>query len=323
MIGSAAGLGMGRIGVAGVAALCGALAAGPYLLSSSGASGSLILVYLAQLPLFLGGLWGGVNAAALAGLAAAIVLLAATNIMGVALFAALNIVPVLLLVRQALLARPTADGGTEWYPPGLLTAWLTGLGLAGIAGALILLGGPDNLQVSVRGALAPALDRLFEENAPDRDELAGLLAMIMPGGGVASWMIMTVTNGALGQGLLARFGASWRPSPDLAMLTLPLWVPVAFALAAAATAFGGTGRFLGVNVMIALGVPFCLAGLAVLHAMARRLPRPAVLLVGFYVLAGLFGWPLLLAIFLGLLDASVGVRRRLPALGSIGGRNAG
>jgi len=61
----------------------------------------------------------------------------------------------------------------------------------------------------------------------------------------------------------------------------------------------------------------------VLHAMARRLPRPAVLLVGFYVLAGLFGWPLLLAILLGLLDASVGVRRRLPALGSIGGRNAG
>jgi len=171
--------------------------------------------------------------------------------------------------------------------------------------------------------LAPALDRLFAENASDRDELAGLLAMIMPGVVAASWMTMTVTNGALAQGLLARFGASWRSSPDLAMLTLPLWVPVAFALAAAATALGGTGRFLGINVMIALGVPFCLAGLAVLHAMARRLPRPAVLLVGFYVLAGLFGWPLLLAILLGLLDASLGVRRRLPALGSIGGRNAG
>ena len=323
MIGRAAGLGMGRIGLAGVAALCGALAASPYLLSLSGSSSSLILVYLAQLPLFLAGLWGGVNAAALAGLAASIVLLAASNLMAVGLFAALNVVPVVLLMRQALLARPAADGGTEWYPPGLLTAWLTGLGLAGIGGALILRGGPDNLQASTREALAPALDRLFAENASDRDELAGLMAMIMPGVVAASWMTMTVTNGALAQGLLARFGASWRSSPDLAMLTLPLWVPVAFALSAAATAFGGTGRFLGVNVMIALGVPFCLAGLAVLHAMARRLPRPAVLLVGFYVLAGLFGWPLLLAILLGLLDASLGVRRRLPALGSIGGRNAG
>ena len=314
---------MGRIGVAGVATLCGALAAGPYLLSLSGSSSSLILVYLAELPLFLAGLWGGVNAAALAGLAASIVLLAASNLVAVGLFAALDVAPVVLLVRQALLARPTTDGGTEWYPPGLLTAWLTGLGLAGIGGALALLGGPDNLQVSLREGLAPALDRLFETDTTGRDELAGLLAMIMPGVVAASWMVMTVTNGTLAQGLLARFGVSWRPSPDLAALSLPLWVPAVLVLAATATAFGGTARFVGINVMIALAVPFCLAGFAVLHAMARRLPRPAVLLVGFYVLAGLFGWPLLLAIVLGLLDTSLGVRRRLPALRSIGGRNAG
>ncbi len=312
MSGRATGLGMGRVAAAGVAALCGALAASPYLLSLSGSSGSLILVYLAQLPLFLAGLWGGVNAAALAGLAASLILLAASNVMAVGLFAALNVVPVVLLVRQALLARPAADGATEWYPLGLLTAWLTGLGLTGIAAALLLLGGPEGVQASVREALAPALDRLFEENASDRDEVAGLLAMIMPGVVAVSWMVMTVTNGTLAQGLLARFGANWRPSPDLAALTLPLWVPAILVLAAAAIAFGGTARFLGINAMIALAVPFCLAGLAVLHAMARRLPRPTVLLVGFYVLAGLFGWPLLIAIFLGLLDASLGVRRRLP-----------
>jgi len=314
---------MGRIGVAGVATLCGALAAGPYLLSLSGSSSSLILVYLAQLPLFLAGLWGGVNAAALAGLAASIVLLAASNLMAVGLFDILDVVPVVLLVRQALLARSTAEGATEWYPPGLLAAWLTGLGLAGIACALVLLGGPDGIQASLREALAPALDRLFEEDITDRDALAGLLAMIMPGVVAASWMVMTATNGTLAQGLLARFAANWRPSPDLAALSLPLWVPVSFVVAATATAFGETARFLGVNVMIALAVPFCLAGLAVLHAMARRLPRPAVLLVGFYMLAALFGWPLLLAIVLGLVDTSLGVRRRLPALRSIGGRNAG
>jgi hypothetical protein len=121
---------------------------------------------------------------------------------------------------------------------------------------------------------------------------------------------MAATNGVLAQGLLARFGANWRPSPDMAALGLPVWIPVLFALAAGVMLLGGTARFVGVNVMIVLAVPFSLAGLAVLHSLARRLSRPAVPLVTFYVLAGLFGWPLLLVALLGVLDSSLGLRRR-------------
>src|SRR5215467_2724785 len=104
---------MGRFGVVGVAALCGALAACPYFVPVSGTPGSLILVYLSQLPLFVGGLWGGVTAAALAGFAASLILLAASNLSSVILFVALNALPVILLVRQALLARTRADGTIE------------------------------------------------------------------------------------------------------------------------------------------------------------------------------------------------------------------
>jgi Predicted membrane protein (DUF2232) len=314
---------MGRFGVVSVAALCGALAAASSLASLGGSSASLILVSFSQLPLFLAGLWGGVNAAALAGLTASLMLLAASGVMAAALFAALNVVPVILLVRQALLARTGSDGTLEWYPPGLLTAWLTGLGLAVIAGAVLLLGGPDSMQSAVREALAPALDRLFGENTADRDEFVGFLAMIMPGIVAASWMVMTLTNGALAQGCLARFAASWRPSPPLAALGLPMWIPVLLLLAATATTFGGMIRFLGVNVIILLAVPFCLAGLAVLHTVARWFSRPAVPLVGFYVLAALLGWPLLLVIFLGLLDTSLGLRRHIPLFQSPGGKNDG
>jgi len=302
---------MGRFAVAGVAALCGAFAAGPYLAALSGTAGSLILAYLSQLPLFLGGLWGGVAAAALAGLTASLMLLVAGNLMSVVIFAALNVVPVIVLVRQALLARPGADGAIEWYPPGLLTAWLTGIGLTAIMVTLLLLGGPDDIQAAVREMLAPALDRLFDESTPGRDQLAGLLAMIMPGVVVASWMVMTLTNGSLAQGLLTRFGANWRPSPSLAALDLPAWFLALLLLAAAATALGGMMRFVGVNVIIVLTVPFCLAGLAVLHAIAHRFPRPALPLVGVYVVAGLFGWPLLLVIVLGLLHTSLGLRRHI------------
>jgi hypothetical protein len=313
---------MGRFGVAGVAALCGALAACPYL-ATSGAPGSLILLYLSQLPLFVGGLWGGVEAAALAGVTASAMLLIASNIMAVIIFAALNVIPVLLLVRQALLARTAADGAIEWYPPGLLTAWLTGLGLTAVMVALLVLGGPVDIQAAVREIVAPALDRLLDERTPGRDELAGLLAMIMPGVVAASWMVMTLINATLAQGLLTRFGASWRPSPALPALELPMWFPVLLLLAAVATALGGMMRFVGVNVIIILAVPFCLAGLAVLHTIARRFSRPAVPLIGVYVLAGLFGWPLLLVIFLGLLDTSFGLRRYVRLPRSIGGKNAG
>jgi Predicted membrane protein (DUF2232) len=295
---------------AGAAAICGVLAACPYLVALISPPGSVILIYLAQLPLFVAGLWLGVGASLLAGLAASLTLVAASSLMTAAAFAGLNALPVALLVRQSLLARTDNSGAVQWYPPGLLAAWLTGLGLAAIAAALLLLGGLEGVQAAGRDVLASALDRSGSGAMPGRDEVLDLLAHILPGIVISSWMVMTAANGCLAQGLLARFGASWRPSPDLAALSLPVWVPVLLAAAAAATVLGETARFFGINVMILLGVPFCLAGLAVLHTLARRFPRPAVPLVTFYVLAGVFGWPLLLVALLGLLDSSLGLRRR-------------
>jgi hypothetical protein len=299
-----------RLGFAGVSVVCGVLAAGPYLLVLTGSTGSMILVYLAQLPLFAAGLWLGTSASASAGFVATLILAGAAGLSAAGLFAALNVVPVILLVRQSLLARTGPGNAVEWYPPGLMTAWLTGLGLVAAAVTFVFLGGPQGAQGALREALAPALDRHLGEILPELDELLVFVAFILPGIIATSWMVMTVTNGTLAQGLLARFGASWRPSPDLAALGLPKWIPMLLAFAAAATLLGGTARFIGVNVMIVLVMPFCLAGLAVLHTVARRFPRPAVTLVAFYLLAGFLGWPLLLIAVLGLLDSPLGLRRR-------------
>jgi hypothetical protein len=293
-------------GVAGIAALCGGLAAFPYLAATNGSLGSLILAYLTQLPLFAVGLWRGTGAAALAGLAGWVILAGVGNLDTAAVFAGLNAVPVLLLVRQALLSRPDGSGAVEWYPPGRLAAWLTGLGLAVVVGALLLLGGMEGTLASLREAVIPALDG----NSSGYAELLSGLAFILPGVIAGSWMVMTITNGMLAQGLLARFGASRRPSPDLAALAVPLWLPVLLAIAAGASLFGDIARFIGTNVMIVLAVPFCLAGLALIHTVARRLPRPMVPLVTFYVLAGLFGWPLVLTAVLGVIDSSLGLRQR-------------
>jgi hypothetical protein len=307
---------MGRLRTAAVAIACGSVGACLYLALMLGTPGALVLVYMTQLPLFLAGLWLGTGAAALAGLTGVLVLLAASDLLGAAVFAAVNAVPVALLVRQALLARRDSDGAVVWYPPGLLTAWLTALALAGIAVALLLLGGPEGLQSALRSVVAEVLDHLAERPLPNRDQAAELVAMVIPGIVAASWMIMLVLNAALAQGVLVRFGANWRPSPDLAGLGLPLWVPVALGLAAAAVMVGGMLRFVGINLLIALSVPFCLAGLAVLHAAARRLSHPAMALVGFYLAAALFGWPFLAVAVLGLLESWLGLRRRLLSPGS-------
>jgi Predicted membrane protein (DUF2232) len=303
-------LGFPGVGFVGVSVVCGLLAACPYLLALTGSTGSMILVYLAQLPLFAAGLWLGTGASASAGLVAGLTLAGAGSLPAAALFAGLNAVPVVLLVRQSLLARTGPGNAVEWYPPGLITAWLTGLGLVAAAVTFVFFGGPQGTQTALREALEPSLDRHLGEITPELDELLSFIAFILPGVVATSWMVMTTTNGSLAQGLLARFGASWRPSPDLAALGLPMWIPVLLAFAAGATLFGGTARFIGVNVLIVLAVPFCLAGLAVLHTVARRFPRPAVTLVTFYLLAGFLGWPLLLIAVLGLLDSPLGLRRR-------------
>jgi len=286
------------------------LAAGPYVLVLTGSAGSMILIYLAQLPLFAAGLWLGTGACALAGLVAALVLAGTGSLLTAGVFAALNVFPVVVLIRQSLLARTAPGDVVEWYPPGLLAAWLTGLGLVAVAGMLVFLGGPQGMEGALREVLAPVFDRRAEEIAPEHNELLASIAFILPAIVATSWMVMTTTNGCLAQGLLARFGASWRPSPDLAGLSLPAWISMVLAVAAAAILVGGTARFVGVNVTIVLAVPFCLAGLAVLHTMARRFPRPAVTLVTFYVLAAVFGWPLLVVALLGLLDSPLGLRRR-------------
>lgn len=301
---------MGRLGALGAGVLLGGVSAALYLTVLTGSPGALLLAYVAQLPLFVAGLWLGVGSVAAAGITAAVALLASGGVLAAVLFAGLYAGPAIVLVRQALLARPRSDGTLEWYPPGLLTVWLTLLGLAALAGATIFLGGASGTETVMRQGLTLAVGRSVDQDGSRWDLLVRLLALVTPGTIAASWMVMTASNAILAQGVLARFGAAWRPSPDFAALALPGWLSGLLAVAAAAMLAAGTLRFFGVGIAIVLSVPFCLAGLALLHLAARRLSRPHIPLVAFYVLAGLLGWPLLIVTALGVLDAPLGLRRR-------------
>src|SRR5690348_9074002 len=105
---------MGRPANAAAAIACGAVGGFLYLAVVLGTPGALILVYMTQLPLFLAGLSLGAGAATIAGLSGSLVLFAASDLLGAAVFAALNAAPVVLLVRQALLAQRRSDGTFAW-----------------------------------------------------------------------------------------------------------------------------------------------------------------------------------------------------------------
>jgi hypothetical protein len=311
---------MSRSGTVAAAALLGAVGSAFYLSMLTLSPAAAILGSLAQLPLFVAGLWLGTGAAALAGLTAVTVVLAtARDIIGAALFAGLYAGPVVLLVGQALRARGGNGDALEWYPPGWLAAWLTGLALGGFGAALFWCGGPRALQATLHQALAPTLAQLIDTTAAEREALTEAFAAVVPGILAASWMMLVIMNAVLAQGVLARFGANWRPNPRLGALVLPIWITALLGAAAGAALFDGPARFLGINAMIVLFVPFCLAGLAVMHAVINRLARPAIPLVVFYLLAGLFGWPLVLVAFLGLFDVPLDLRRRFAGPADIGG----
>ncbi len=260
---------MGRLAAASTAVLCGIAAGGLYLAVVLGSPGALILVYLTQLPLFAAGLWLGVGAAVIAGATATLMLLAASDLLATAVFAGLNAVPVAACwCARRLLARRQPDETRRMVSARPLD------GLADRDGARRHRRSPSSCSAAGAELARGAARRRRSRARPDRPsagttdqaEIADAIALIIPGVVAASWMVMALINAVLAQGILARFKLNWRPAPDLAALDLPMWLPIALAAAATLTMLGDFGRFFGVNAIVALSVPFCLAGLGVLHA---------------------------------------------------------
>lgn len=280
--------------------------------------GALILGYLAPLPLFVVGLWFGSAATLIAGGLGAVLVLSATGgLLGPLGYVVTGAVPAAFVARQALLARATAKGEVEWYPPGLLLLGLTGLGLvAFFAAVLLALGEPGGLEGVVRRTLQGMARQLGAPGDAPPPPDAFWLAPAIPGLVVVSWLVMTIVNGALAQGLLMRFHRNRRPPMRLSELELPGWVVLAFAGSMAAAAVLPDGLdFLALNVALVLSLPFGLAGLSVVHAFANRQSAKVALLVGFYLFLFLFGWPLLLMVGLGVIEQWIGLRRRWARVG--------
>jgi len=281
----------------------------------SGSLVAMLLVNLTQLPLFLAGLMLGPHAAAIAGAAGAVGTLSATSLNGAILFVVGYAAPVVLLSWQAMRWRADPSGTIWWYPPGHLIAWLVAIALASVGiGALLTLGHEGGFEGAVRSVLEQQLTLLMGNDSAKGGHTAMVMATVFPGIGAATWMLFTGANGALAQRLLVWRRKNRRPTPDIVEVDLPGWIAIVLAASlAAALLVPGTLGYLGRNALPILALAFFVAGLAVVHAAARRVSASSPVLSAVYALI-LFVWPVTVAVAaLGLIEQWAGLRRRLAA----------
>lgn len=284
----------------------------------TGSPAAMLFVYMVPLPLFLVGLSQGLAAAAIAAVSATAVTGAVGGLSLAMIFAVVIALPILFVVRQALLSRPGPDGKTEWYPPGLLLGWLTGLAAAALAFiVLIQWGGGGDLPDAIRARFQEGLAQ-FQGN-PDMDEVAArleswvdVLANFLPAILASVWLVVMSLNAIVAQGALARGNHAKRPSPRLSAVEAPSWVMYALAASLLAWVTGLDGlEFLGRNLTPVLAVPFFFVGLAVVHSFARRFPGRALILAAFYMILILLGFLAMLPVTaIGFAETWTQFRRR-------------
>jgi hypothetical protein len=278
---------------------------------------SLLLFYLAPLPLMIAGLGWSHFAALIAALVAAAGLAAG---FGGFLFAAFLVglgLPAWWLSYLALLARPaSADPeGLHWYPIERLVLWAALLGALGIILAIPMFGTDAG---SFHAGLRHALDRLLGvgTNAPrtlpgisDVEWFLDLLVIATP---PAAAVVLTVTSLAnlwLAGRIVKLSGRLRRPWPDLGATALPRSALVLLAAAAVGMLAGDLFAIAAGVLMASLLTAYALVGLAVLHATTRGINGRGFVLAGIYAAVAVFGWPALLLSLLGLADLVLDFRR--------------
>ncbi len=308
--------------------IAGLVAALPFV-AVNAAPGGAFLIMFAPLPLFLAGLSQGVIGVAIAGATTmAIVGVMLGFLAALGSFVTLA-APAAILVRQALLNRPLPAGagqdqGTgggpaiEWYPPGLLVTWLTGIGVVWLGVALWSIGsGPEGYEARLHAAISEAFGVMLPQAPPeDVSKLADTMAPIAIGAGTLGWLVLWAINATAAQGVLSRAGRNLRPSPEFTQSVLPAWLAPVFAAAMAiALLASGDLAFVAWNLAMVLLFPFLVVGLAVVHVAIRRMQGQLFLFVIFYGVLLFFAWLALLVAALGLLEQWLNLRRRLASAG--------
>lgn len=295
----------------------GALSAAIAMTFLSGSAGDLLFVYLAPLPLFMVGLGLGTAAGTVASAGGLVMAGLLGGVLAAVLYGLIHALPAWLAIRQSLLHRQAPDGSVAWYPAGYVLSSVTALGAALFAATALAVWSSGGAMMST---ISAHLEAAFQAMLPNitADDRAGVVQSLIsyfPGAAGALWVVMATANGLVAQAVLKRMGRNLRPSPSLADLALPDWISWLIVGAAVVALFGpGELTYMGRNMVTIFAVPFFFLGLAVVHALARRLAFPGTFLAAFYLIMVISGMVAMAVAGAGLIEQWFGLRRRF-ALG--------
>ena len=278
---------------------------------------STLLLLLTPLPTLLAGLgWGWMPAATGAVTGSLLMAFTASLPFAVGYFVTLGL-PAAIIAHLAYLSRPDPQdpNAREWYPAGRLIAGLSLYGGALPVLVLPLIGG------SYEGLRAPLGEffRRLSTRAPELgfkplndtqiEALAEFVVAALPGALAAYWVAIFAFNLYLAGRIARASGRLGRDWPDLPALAYPPGFPLLVALALVASFMPGTIGVAGASFSGALLLAYLIAGLALVHFIARG-RAPWIL---WFVYAGLVLFTPYVAVVLmlgGLLEPALKLKRR-------------
>ncbi|WP_407164804.1 DUF2232 domain-containing protein [Bradyrhizobium sp. ORS 111] len=288
----------------------------------SGALISLLLFYLAPLPLMVTSLGWGPLAAAIGGIIASGCVGAILGLPYGIAFATMVALPGWWLGHLALLGRPIAAAPTggaaeaappqlEWYPVGRILIWVAAFAVVTTAGALLTLGWDAQ---TIAAELRRGLLKVFSAgNAQPSDEIehfVKLLVVVAPMAATVVAMVTLTVNLWLAAKVTQTSGRLNRPWPELRSTTLPPMTLVALLVALGLSFVGGLLAIVAQLVTTALIIAYTLVGFAVLHTVTLSLTSRSFWLACAYTAVVVFTWPIVALVALGIADALFGLRQR-------------